>query len=98
LLALAAPALITLIAPGFADERFALAVNAARLMLPYLAFVGPVAVLMGLLNARREFAFAAFAPLLFNLALIAALIVLLLRRDDTETAALVLSVMVGLAG
>jgi putative peptidoglycan lipid II flippase len=98
LLALAAPAVVALIAPGFADERFALAVNAARLMLPYLAFVGPVAVLMGLLNARREFAFAAFAPLLFNLALLAVLIVLLLRRDDAETAALVLSVMVGLAG
>ncbi|RIK99471.1 MAG: murein biosynthesis integral membrane protein MurJ [Proteobacteria bacterium] len=98
LLALAAPALVALIAPGFADERFALAVNAARLMLPYLAFVGPVAVLMGLLNARREFAFAAFAPVLFNLALIAVLIVLLLRRDGAETDALVLSVMVGLAG
>ncbi len=98
LLALAAPALIAMIAPGFEGERLATAVNAARLMLPYLAFFGPVAVLMGLLNARREFAFAAFAPVLFNLALIAALIVLLLRRDGAETAALVLSMMVGLAG
>ncbi len=98
LLALAAPALIAMIAPGFEGERLAMATDAARLMLPYLAFVGPVAVLMGLLNARREFAFAAFAPVLFNLALIAALIVLLLRRDGAETAALVLSVMVGLAG
>ena len=29
-----------------------LAVQNARLMLPYLAFAGPVTVLMGLLNAR----------------------------------------------
>jgi putative peptidoglycan lipid II flippase len=98
LLGLAMPAVIALIAPGFASERLGLAVDAARLMLPYLAFVGPVAVLMGLLNARRAFLLAAFAPLLFNLALIAVLIALLWRRPAAGTSALVLAATVGAAG
>lgn len=98
LLALAMPAAIALIAPGFESERLDIATDAARLMLPYLAFVGPVAVLMGLLNARRDFALAAFAPLLLNLVLIAVLAVLLLRGQAAETAALIVAATVGLAG
>ena len=39
----------------------------ARLMLPYLAFAGPVTVLMALLNAQGRFALTAFSPLLFNM-------------------------------
>lgn len=97
-LAFATPAVVALIAPGFEDERLQLATAAARLMLPYLAFVGPVAVLMSLFNARRAFAFAAFAPLIFNLALIATLIVLLLRGADATTAALVLAATIGAVG
>ena len=40
-------------------------------MLPYLAFAGPVTVLMSLLNAQGRFALTAFSPVLFNVALIA---------------------------
>ena len=40
-------------------------------MLPYLAFAGPVTVMMALLNAQGRFALTAFSPLLFNIALIA---------------------------
>jgi len=97
-LGLAMPAVIALVAPGFGSERLDFAVAAGRLMLPYLAFVGPVAVLMGLLNARRAFALAAFAPLLFNLSLIAILIVLLWRGQAAATSALVLAATVGVAG
>ena len=32
-------------------------------MLPYLAFAGPVAVMMGLLNAQHRFVLTAFSPL-----------------------------------
>ena len=46
-------------------------------MLPYLAFAGPVTVMMALLNAQGRFALTAFSPLLFNIALIAVMIVLL---------------------
>ena len=42
------PFVITVLAPGFAGHAtLQLAVDDARLMLPYLAFAGPVAVMMG---------------------------------------------------
>ena len=47
------PLVITVLAPGFAGhETLQLAVDDARLMLPYLAFAGPVTVMMALLNAQ----------------------------------------------
>ena len=70
----------------------------ARLMLPYLAFAGPVTVLMALMNARGRFALTAFSPLLFNIALIAVTIALLLWRQDAAFAAMVLAATVGIAG
>ena len=51
-------------------------------MLPYLAFAGPVTVMMALLNAQGRFALTAFSPLLFNIALIAAMAALLAWRQD----------------
>ena len=78
LLGLAMPLVIKVIAPGFArHETLDLAVANARLMLPYLAFAGPVTVMMGLLNARHRFTLTAFSPLLFNIALIVVMIALL---------------------
>ncbi len=59
-----------------------LAVDDARLMLPYLAFAGPVTVMMALLNAQGRFALTAFSPLLFNLALIGAMLALMLLQLD----------------
>ena len=53
LLALLMPLVITALAPGFAGrETLQLAIDNARLMLPYLAFAGPVTVMMALLNAQ----------------------------------------------
>jgi putative peptidoglycan lipid II flippase len=75
-----------------------LAVQSARLMLPYLAFAGPVTVLMGLLNAKGRFALPAFSPLLFNIALIAAIAGLLAWHADAALAAWLLAATVGLAG
>ena len=66
-----------------------LAVDDARLMLPYLAFAGPVTVMMALLNAQGRFALTAFSPLLFNIALIAVMAALLVWRQDAGYAALV---------
>ena len=51
-------------------------------MLPYLAFAGPVTVMMALLNAQGRFALTAFSPLLFNIALIAVMAALLVWRQD----------------
>ncbi|MBS0529074.1 MAG: murein biosynthesis integral membrane protein MurJ [Proteobacteria bacterium] len=95
----AMPLLIALLAPGFVgSESLQLAVTDARLMLPYLAFAGPVTVMMGLLNAQHRFAITAFSPLLFNIALIGAISVLLLLHQDSYFAGLVMAATVGAAG
>ena len=78
LIGLLMPLVIAALAPGFAGhDTLQLAVDDARLMLPYLAFAGPVTVMMALLNAQGRFALTAFSPLLFNIALIAVMIALL---------------------
>ena len=93
------PFVVSVLAPGFiGTETLQLAVSDARLMLPYLAFAGPVTVLMALLNAQGRFALTAFSPLLFNVALIAATIALLIWRQDAAFAAMVLAAIVGIAG
>ncbi|WP_257167719.1 murein biosynthesis integral membrane protein MurJ [Bradyrhizobium sp. SRS-191] len=98
-LALLMPWIITVLAPGFAgEETLTLAVNDARLMLPYLAFAGPSTVLLALSTAQGRFALAAFAPLLFNVALIATTIVLLMQHPDPSSAALLLAATIGIAG
>jgi putative peptidoglycan lipid II flippase len=93
------PFVMSVLAPGFiGTETLQLAVSDARLMLPYLAFAGPVTVLMALMNARGRFALTAFSPLLFNVALIVVTIALLLWRQDAADAAMVLAATVGIAG
>src|SRR5262245_13340219 len=99
LLALVMPLVIMALAPGFAGrEALQMAVDDARLMLPYLAFAGPVTVLMAIMNAQGRYALIAFSPLLFNIALISAMAVLLLWRQDAARAALILAAVVGIAG
>jgi len=93
------PFVIAALAPGFAGHpTLQLAADDARLMLPYLAFAGPVTVMMALMSAQGRFALTAFSPLLFNLALIAVMIALLGWRQDAVYAALVLAATVGIAG
>ena len=93
------PLVIMALAPGFAGrETLQLAVDNARLMLPYLAFAGPVTVMMALLNAQGRFALTAFSPLLFNIALIAVMAVLLMLRQDAVHAAQIIAATVGIAG
>jgi len=99
LIGLLMPLVITALAPGFAGhETLRLAVNDARLMLPYLAFAGPVTVMTGLLNAQGRFALTAFSPLLFNIALIAVMAVLLGWRQDAVDAARIMAATIGIAG
>ena len=99
LIGLLMPFVITVLAPGFARHpTLQLAVDNARLMLPYLAFAGPVTVMMALMNAQGRFALTAFSPLLFNIALIAVMIVLVLWRQDEVFAAQAIAATVGIAG
>lgn len=84
------PFVIHVVAPGFADpivvqcavapcppvpdERFDLAVSLSRITFPYLLLMSLTALLGGVLNAQGRFAPFAFAPVLFNVALIVALL------------------------
>jgi putative peptidoglycan lipid II flippase len=73
------PALMFLLAPGFAgnDEQFANVVLFGRIMFPYLLFVSLVALYGGILNSLMQFAAAALTPVLFNSVLIVALAVII---------------------
>lgn len=98
-LGLAMPLVIALLAPGFVGTAtLQHAVDDARLMLPYLAFAGPVTVMMGLLNAQHRFALTAFSPLLFNIALIGVMAALLVWRQDAARAGAIVAGAVGVAG
>ncbi|MEC5397181.1 murein biosynthesis integral membrane protein MurJ [Uliginosibacterium sp. H1] len=70
--AIAAPAIIWLTAPGFADEpqRFALTVEMTRITFPYIFFMALVALSAGVLNTWGRFAVPAFTPVLLNIAMI----------------------------
>lgn len=72
----AAPWVIYAIAPGFQDDliRYDLAVELTRITFPYLVFMSLTALLGGVLNALDRFGPFAVAPVLFNLCLIAALL------------------------
>jgi putative peptidoglycan lipid II flippase len=76
------PAVMRVIAPGFAAEpgKFALAVALTRITFPYLLFIALVALQGGVLNSVDRFAAAAATPILLNLFLITAL--LLMHRFD----------------
>lgn len=69
---LAAPWIVRLTAPGFADqpEKFALTVELTRITFPYIVFMALVALSAGVLNTWSRFAVPAFTPVLLNLAFI----------------------------
>jgi len=99
LIGLLMPFVVAALAPGFAGHpTLQLAVDDARLMLPYLAFAGPATVMMALMSAQHRFALTAFSPLLFNIALIAVMFVLLASNANAAHAAQILAATVGVAG
>lgn len=71
---IAAPVLVTLLAPGFLDEphKYDLTVQMLRIVFPYLMFVSLVALAAGVLNTHGRFGAAAFTPVLLNVCLISA--------------------------
>src|SRR5262249_9262981 len=59
---------------------------------------GPTTVLLALASARGRFVLTAFSPLLFNVALIAVMIVLFVAPREPGSVALALAATVGFAG
>ena len=70
---LGAPIIVDIMAMGFADnpEKRTLTIELTRMMFPYLIFIGLSALAMGILNTIRSFGAPAFAPVIFNLTIIA---------------------------
>jgi putative peptidoglycan lipid II flippase len=68
------PGLVHIIVPGYGavPDKLELTVLLTRILLPFLAFVSLAAVLMGILNSNERFGIPAFAPVMFNLTMIAA--------------------------
>lgn len=67
-----APALISIIAPGFRNDPqvFSLAIDVTRIMFPYLFFISLVALSAGILNTKGRFAVPAFTPVILNICMI----------------------------
>lgn len=96
----AAPVLVDLLAPGFAEDpaKRDLAVLLARVCLPYLPAITAVALISGLMTADRRYLVPALAPVLLNLVLIAALLATLaadLMRPAAAGTLLAVAVVVG---
>ena len=73
-----APLLVSIVAAGFLDDpgKFNTAVSATRITFPYLFFISLVAVAAGMLHTCGRFAIPAATPILLNLCLIGAAVVL----------------------
>ena len=76
LMAIFAPWIVPLITPGFDAPTTELTIRMTRIMLLSPVFIGMGAVVSGILNSYERFAWPAIAPLFYNLAIIAAAIVL----------------------
>ena len=93
---IAAPLLITIFAPGFLQDtaKLDLATALLRLTFPYLLFISLTALAGSVLNTYGRFAIPAITPVLLNLALIAAVIVLAPRLEQ-PVMALAIGVLTG---
>lgn len=87
----ATPWLLDILAPGFRAEpmKFALTVGLTRITFPYLLFISLTALQGGVLNSVERFAAVAATPMLLNIFLIGALV--LVRPITGEALAWALS-------
>ncbi|MEW6410181.1 MAG: murein biosynthesis integral membrane protein MurJ [Nitrospirota bacterium] len=79
-----APLIVMAIAPGFVPypEKFSLTIELTRIMFPYLLFIGLSAVAMGVLNSMRAFTSPALSPAMFNIIVIASIIIASVSLDN----------------
>ncbi len=66
------PAIVRLIAPGFArePEKLNMTITLTRYLFPYILLIGLSAAFMGILNSLKHFSTPAFGPCLLNLSII----------------------------
>ncbi len=85
---LASSAIVTVLAPGFLDEpeKFATTVTMLRISFPYLLFISLVAMSAGIMNAYHHFTVPAFTPVLLNLSMIAAALLIAPLMDGSAVA------------
>jgi len=78
------PAIVKVLAYGFSgiEEKFDLTISLNRLMFPYLLFIGLAALVQGILNVHGRFAVPAFTPVLLNLSIIGAALLLAPRMQE----------------
>ena len=93
---LAAPALVYVLASGFAQTpgKIELTTDLIRIVFPYILFVSLVSLAGGVLNVYRRFAVPAFTPVLLNLSIIGSAI-FLARYFDPPIKALAWGVFIG---
>jgi putative peptidoglycan lipid II flippase len=93
------PAVVDLLAYGFKDEpeKYLLCIRLTRIMMPYILFIGLVAVCMGVLNVLGHFAAPALAPTMLNIAMIGmvSLFSWYSPSQNTRALGLALGVLVG---
>lgn len=72
------PTVVYLVAPGFSatPARFDLAVELSRITFPYILFISLASLFSGILNSMGRFAAPAGAPIILNLVMISALILI----------------------
>ncbi|OGP56738.1 MAG: murein biosynthesis integral membrane protein MurJ [Deltaproteobacteria bacterium RBG_13_49_15] len=69
------PAIVRIIAPGFAGstDKLSLTISLTRIMFPYIFFIALMALGMGILNTLGHFAAPAAAPALLSITMIASI-------------------------
>lgn len=73
---LAAPFIVTLIAPGFRTDagKMQLTIELLRITFPYIFFISLVSMAGGVLNTYNKFSIPAFTPVWLNVSMIAAVL------------------------
>lgn len=66
--------IVRIMAPGFIKDptKFALTVQLTRYLFPFIYFISIAALFLGVLNSLKKFSMPAFAPVVLNVAMIAA--------------------------
>jgi putative peptidoglycan lipid II flippase len=87
LLMVAARPIVGLIARGASDNRVDLIADLVRTMAPGIGFIVFAAWCLGILNAHRDFFLSYVAPMLWNIAIIVAVLIGAFRTDDLASIA-----------